>query len=76
MEKCIMQEWVFEDGVGWRKNESGTCSALTKSFIGEMLVENRCGSARCPFFKPASLGGPEEILRRETIAGKIIFERR
>lgn len=75
-EKCIMQRYVFEDGVGWRENESGICSALTRSFIGDMLAEGRCGTTRCPFFKPAKYGGPEEVIRQEDRRGRVTFERR
>ena len=75
-EKCIMQAYVYEDGVGWRENESGICSALTRSFIGVMLAEGRCGTTRCPFFKPAKYGGPEEVIRHEDGRGRVTFERR
>lgn len=74
-EMCMLQRWVYEEGAGWRENQIGICSGLTKSNIAEMLTEERCGTTRCPFFKPAKLGRPEEILRRE-INGQVVFARR
>ena len=74
--ECVLQKWVYEEENGWRENPAGVCSGLTKSDIGTMLVEDRCGTTRCPFFKPADLGQPEEITRSEDAAGHVIFKRR
>ena len=74
--KCVLQAWVWEDETGWRRNEAGVCSGLTKSYIGKMLAEDRCGSTRCPFFKPASLGTPGELIRHDWPNCRNTFERR
>ena len=73
---CMLQTWVFEEGVGWRENPVGVCSGLTKSEIGTIMAEDRCGTPRCPFFKPAELGRPDEIIRSEDANGRPVFIRR
>lgn len=75
-DKCMLQAWVYEDGVGWRENLAGSCSGLNKNAIAKMLNTGRCGTTLCPFFKPASLGRPDEIIRDELPNGRVTFTRR